>query len=350
MNYNIIIEKLLLDYYGKYFEKEFYQEWNALQEWEKRRSKKFLVKKKIYIHFFRLLEFFLTKRLTKTMWPPIFIIGTPRMGTTLIYHTFTYALNLSYICNLAGYFYISPGIITKILSQRKKIIPSNSFKNFYGSTKGWNSPCQARNFWRRWFTGEQCYFPPGNLLINQQKILQRTIALIERSMQMPFINKAQGNSVRIQAICEVFPNALFIKVNRDYLLTAQSILKGRRFWATDYPDWFSVKPKEINQLLKLKNIKEQVCEQIYYLEKSMEQEISKIGIKRVFNLDYETFCKSPEQIISDFCFFYRQHTNNKISKRNALPINFKMSDKITLSNEESMELFQYISDIKFLKK
>ncbi len=90
-----------------------------------------------------------------------------------------------------------------------------------------------------------------------------------------------------------------------------------------------------------------MCKQIYYLEKNMQQEVSKVGIKRVFNLDYETFCRSPERVISDFCSFYKQHTNNEILRRNVLPNSFKASDKITLSNEETMELLQHIKNLGF---
>ncbi|MHA1757223.1 MAG: sulfotransferase [Promethearchaeota archaeon] len=200
-------------------------------------------------------------------WPPIFILGTPRSGSTLLYKILVYGLSLSFFCNLVEKFYLCPGIVSLILTKLTKVNPPYNFLSYYGNTSGWNGPNQGRMIRNRLlkFTGE--YNKPKEISRNQLIEIRGTIGIIEKAFNMPFISKYQLLCLYIFQLIEAFPNAIFIKVRRNPLQTAQSILNARRELFGDYAAWFSVKPREYEKIENIDPIR-QVCEQVYYIEKN----------------------------------------------------------------------------------
>jgi len=276
------------------------------------------------------------KKLNKGLSPnyaPIFIIGPPRSGTTLIYQTFARALSLSYICNLSAQFFQCPGLATQVISYITKIVPPAVFKSYYGETTGWSSQNQGREIWCRWFPGDQSYVGRGILSSDQIRDLRGTVALIEKAFQMPFINKAQGHCVRMLPITEAFPNAVFIRVRRDFLRTAQSIYFGRKEYFGNAEHWISVRPMRFNDLKNL-NAFEQVCKQVLFIEEDINDSINKISDIRLFEIFYNEFCNNPAKVLREFIKFYFKITGIKLKRRATIPTFFTPSNKIKISYVE----------------
>ncbi len=279
------------------------------------------------------LEESIIRKGSRPRWSPIIIIGPPRSGTTLVYQVFTRGLSLSYFCNLAADFHLSPGIVTVVLSHFTKIAPSAEFISNYGDTIGWNAPSQGRGIWSRWFPHDQSYVRAGQLSPIQLVETQGTVALVERAFGMPFINKSQGHCVRMLPLAEAFPNILFVKVHRNRLQTAQSILYGQKEVFGNSTDWFSVRPKNYNNIRHHDPIK-RVCEQIYCLEEDMNSDIGEVGNDRVFEVNYEGFCCNPKKTLKAFVEFYRTRTGIHLHKRAEVPSFFSPSNKMKVSKKE----------------
>ena len=122
----------------------------------------------------------------KNSWPPIFIIGLPRSGSTLLYQVLTSGLSLSYFCNLANDFYLSPVMVTKLLSRFGVIVPPRKYESWYGDTDGWNAPSSGRAIWKRWFPSDQSYVGMNELPPISLRSMRSTIGMIETSIQYAF--------------------------------------------------------------------------------------------------------------------------------------------------------------------
>ena len=122
----------------------------------------------------------------------------------------------------------------------------------------------------------------------------------------PFINKNVKNSVRIQSLAEMLSTGLFIQVKRDRLDMASSILKGRKDINGNVEDWWSVMPKEID-LLKRKNYLEQICGQIYYVERNIEEDVTLIGKERLHTVQYDDLCDYPKRELDKISSFVNMY-------------------------------------------
>jgi len=220
------------------------------------------------------------RRALAPRWAPIFIIGPPRSGTTLVYQVLLRRFLLSYFCNLVANFPLSPGIVTKILARITGIDPPPLFVSQYGDTSGWNAPSQGHAIWARWFGKVQGYYGGGVLSASALKQLRGTVAMVEAAFRAPFINKSIGHSVRLQPLAEAFPNSLFVRVHRNPLQIAQSILRGRRDYFGDQDHWFSVRPKQYDDIKEHEAIN-QVCEQIYYTNENIESDVQVLPTRRL---------------------------------------------------------------------
>ena len=228
-------------------------------------------------------------------YPPIFIIGPPRSGTTLLYQLMVHFFHLSYISTIPNFFYTFPVLTSKITKLILKPYQSD-FKSYYGWTVGLNSP-QKGKIWKRWFPistdrkrGQ--YVDSGYLTSRQKREIKKTVAGMEKVYKEPFINKNLGHSMRISALVDIFPNALFLQIKRDPTQVALSILKSRKRNLNDISQWWSVIPREINQL-KNKGYLEQIAGQVYYVEKNIDEQARTVGMDKFYTVTYKGLCEDP---------------------------------------------------------
>src|SRR5688572_20935868 len=82
---------------------------------------------------------------------PVFIVGPPRSGSTLLYDALAESMQFSYFSNLTAEFYAVPVIgayLSRALPDRRQ---SRSHEISYGHVPGLKSPSECGKFWYRWF-------------------------------------------------------------------------------------------------------------------------------------------------------------------------------------------------------
>lgn len=243
---------------------------------------------------------------------PIFVLGSPRSGTTLVFQQLITHSKLIYISNLMALF---PNQMIKILTLTKKFLINfdKSQENHYGYIPGINSPNEAGAILRLWFEKSPS--------IKKKKSIINTVKAMTTISGRPLIIKNLNNAERLDNIIKVFPKARFIYVKRDPLMAAQSILIARKNLSKEN-EWFGIKPKDYDKI-KEKSIHYQAVWQVLKVNKIIENFMGKNKDKFIF-IDYESFCDQTinnlNQIITGFGLERKEKTYDSLKNRNVVSV------------------------------
>jgi hypothetical protein len=137
---------------------------------------------------------------------------------------------------------------------------------------------------------------------------------------------------KIDVLKEIFPDIKFLVIKRDPTYIAQSLIIIRRQVFGNIDEWWSLKPREIDEL-KMLDPYEQVVAQVYYTFKELETK-SKMYKEDFLYLKYEDIIKSPEVEL------------NKIAKKFSL--DFRKDYKLP-EEKLSISKSQIVDDAEFKK-
>lgn len=165
--------------------------------------------------------------------PPIFIIGAPRSGTTMLYQVLLQTFRSAYISNLMA---LLPSLMVKMtrISKRVACQYRGSHNSSFGYIPGLLSPNEAGSIMQFWF--EDARSP------HERDYVARTVRAISAATDAPLVLKNVNNTLRIAAIRSVLPDSRFIFIKRDPRFTAQSILLARRKFGIQAGCWSATPP------------------------------------------------------------------------------------------------------------
>lgn len=239
--------------------------------------------------------------------PAVFIIGAPRTGTTLLYQLLASTFRLAYFTNFSAVLYAAPVLAMLLL----RLVPSSRsaperYMSSYGQTSGLLGPNEAARFWYRWFpAGKHVYVGPGQTPRSKLGEIRREIAGMAQINASPVLFKNTFNSMRVAPLLEAVPEASFLVCRRDALDTAQSILNGRIRATGRKECWWSLPPKEIDEI-EQNPYWEQVVEQVYYTYLQIGQDRERFGHESFFDVSYKTLCESPRDVVEQISRFLRR--------------------------------------------
>ena len=290
------------------------------------------------------LERFISRRVGElgiNKYPPIFIIGAPRSGTTLLYKVLIEKLNFGYMSNFNAQFYSIPIVSTWLFKKLINIPDKKGYEFEYGFIPGLTSPSEFGEFWYQWLPkGKNIYVAPLQTHIKDLKEIRVTIGGISYINKSSVIFKNVYNSMRIAPICEAMPNSCFIVCKRDYKETAFSILNARKKITPDYRNWWSLPPKEIDSLFQL-DYAEQIAGQIYYTYHQIDTDKLRYGNDKFLEIKYEEFCRDVPAAIEIIRYFLEKN-GTTIEYKGDVPKTFEVRKTKDLSNKERKKIFSAI--------
>lgn len=247
-------------------------------------------------------------------YPPVFIIGAPRTGSTIFYQTITNCWDVGYITNLECR--LCRSIIVASIFSRKMFRNKahDNYESYHGSTKGLNSPSECGQFWYRWFPTDRHFVDKDELNSSQQKEMRAVVGALITVKNRPLFFKNMNCGQRLAALSQIFPEAIFLNCVRDPLYVAQSLLETRKRVYGNYDTWWSIMPKNFSQLQSL-HATEQVVAQIYNIETQINKDLKQYFPGRYIRVQYEDFCNNPERQIQDIMSFLESH-GMTVSKKN----------------------------------
>ncbi len=246
-------------------------------------------------------------KINNNKWPYIFIIGSPRSGTTLILQWLASLSCFSYPTNILTRFAYAPYLgaqIQKMLFDKEydfngdftDIQSEFNFISDLGKSKGALATNEFQHFFRNYMPN----FDPEFLNEEQLKKvdfegINRGLSSIEYAFNKPFVTKLMMLQFNLSEVYQNIPKSFFIFVKRNSLFNMQSIFLARKKYYGSEKIWWSVKPKEYKRLKKL-DVYHQIAGQVYNTNKSISDELNSFPEKSKLIINYEEFCANPEKI------------------------------------------------------
>ncbi|MBO6536442.1 MAG: sulfotransferase [Balneolaceae bacterium] len=272
---------------------------------------------------------------------PVFIIGAPRSGSTLIYQAVVAEFGFSYLSNRHCTWFGAPWLIEQYTDALSNYRNSLSFDSKFGGTKGWYSPSECGNYWYRFFQKHPQFVSKKSFSEKAAKALQQSVSVLSKSANKPILFKNLMNVLRLEPLLDVFPNALFIVIERSPIDIAHSILEARFKLYQDYNEWFSVEVPNI-QALKNEPPEVQVVEQIRSIYQLIQRQAS-THPSQFMTLNYEQFCATPNKVIEKLQEFFEKHDLNT-DQISLLPDSFSLRREVRIEKSLYQSLQNYLAE------
>jgi LPS sulfotransferase NodH len=235
--------------------------------------------------------------------PVVFIAGSPRSGSTLLYQYLAKSGFFAFPSNTISRFYYAPYIgarVQQLLFEadfNEEILPRefhdrSGYSSDLGKTQGPLAPHEFWYFWRRFFRfGEIQKLDRNDLEERELDRFRAELAALEHALDGPLLMKAMILNWDLDLLAELFPEAIFLHVERDTLSNARSLLKARERFFGEREKWYSFKPPEYHRLAELPP-EAQVVGQVEATNRAVRT-FGKEYEGNYLHIPYEEFCQAP---------------------------------------------------------
>ncbi len=272
--------------------------------------------------------------------PPTFIVGPARSGTTVTRQVVSWGLTTCHFTNLMGESFRLLGRPLPYTTARMVHLFCGSpptddhyeaapFQSRFGQIRGKSAPAEGEQIWGHYFGTKYDAVAAKTLTPTQIEKMYRAVADTERVFRLPFVNKTCSLNLRIEALVRIFPRAIFILVSRDLADTAQSIFRARQ---TDYPDWFGGRPPECDEISG-EALSHQVCKQVFYVREHLERQRRAVGNDRFLEVRYRDVCERPRSELARIATFMNEH-GAPVEPFREIPESFPFSHGQKLADED----------------
>lgn len=230
-------------------------------------------------------------------WDPLFILGAPRSGSTLLFQVLAHSLRVTYLPRLANYGYGASHLMLRLFARSlRRHRPL--FVSRFGATPGLLSPTESFAFWRRWFWKghDGDHYHPAPLPPAEAADMRDAVRAIEAHRDAPLLVKCPYLALSVPALADAFPNARFIYIAREPLDVAVSIARGRKNSGRD--EWWSVRPPNYHAHASDAE-PEQIMWQIAETTSVLRADLEALAPERWRMVRYEDLCARPREILDE---------------------------------------------------
>jgi len=275
--------------------------------------------------------------------PLVFILGSPRTGSTLTYQILINSFGFYYFSNLVNDKFAEFPIVGVALSLHLNRHTTVSYKSEYGKTQGDHGPSEGSFIFRNWFGGEQPSETRScNVLSSKKNHLILTMKSIHKLTGRAILAKNAWNCFRIGALTESFPNIHFIWIRRDIGESAFSDLKARYVKGGSPTAWNSATTANYEEIQK-RPYWEQVVEQQYEYNKSIAHDLNRFCPERYLELWYEDLCQDSEVQLERVMAFFDCRSLPIRRREISMPL-LKASRATRTSDSDYRKIVNYIVD------
>jgi hypothetical protein len=289
-----------------------------------------------------------SQKFDRPQWPPLFLVGSPRSGTTFIYQLLNATGQFAVPTNLLSRFYYAPYLgakIQQLLTDKTYDYGDEMgdygghepFKSNLGKTLGPLAPSEFTHFWRRFIPNyDPQYLSPSEESLIDGAGLCSGLAAIESVMQRPLALKAFIIQYNLPKLHEILEGGIFLRLHRDVTYIMQSLYEARLAFYKTLDIWWSVKPREYSEL-KLMDPYRQIAGQVFFTEQALERGMAKIPPEIQLSVQYEEVCQDPMGFYRQVKEKYR-NAGLELPSEVVLPTAFSPANKNRIPDAELQKL------------
>jgi LPS sulfotransferase NodH len=232
--------------------------------------------------------------------PFVFVFGVPRSGTTLLSQLLAHCLDLGYVDNLAARFWLAPVCGVRLSRAVLDRDAYTGFRSDYGSTSDIRDIHEFGYFWMHWLQKDS-FEDIRDAKELEEEIdwsgLRRVLANVQEEFSRGIVAKNIYGSYHMARLSRSLGDVLWVRIRRDELDSAVSILEARRKYYDDASAWWSYVPPEYEKVIDAEP-RRQIAGQIHYLRKFWDEETDHPEVRdRVLEVEYEAVCRNPRGIL-----------------------------------------------------
>jgi len=273
-------------------------------------------------------------------YPPTFIIGAPRSGSTLLYQTLVNTQFFIYINNFTHIFASCLFTGFELYHSFHKKEKEVNYTSNYGDTQktGWQGPSECARFWYYYFPKSSSEPLVENILSEKgEAFYVDYINGLSNKYGKPFLFKNLSVGSRIPVIENLFQNARYVVIERDWYYNAQSIYLARKKKGISANEWWSLKPRGFEQLLGESQEKIAV-RQVKDTRSQVEADLKRVSSERKIKVSYESLVKAPRETLG----LIKEKFDLGNHSLEMLPQEFPNGNKVKVSLRTEQRLIQEI--------
>lgn len=272
----------------------------------------------------------------------VFLLALPRSGSTLTYQLMAHAFESHYLSNLANLFYGIPWVGAKLSSALCKRYTSD-FKSQYGFVEGVCGPAEGLKFWSYWTSSgldEVVFEPTEHKVLNERLQYFKRVFSDFTSSHRPMLAGYLGHALVSKQLRSWFPDAIFVRLHRDPLSNALSILRSR---LESGANWFSVRPAECRVAASGNyDIYYEVASQVYWLNRRLDWLLED---EKTVHISYEGLATDPKRTLEIIVEHAHRHCLSLTLRKN-LPRSFDFNIVSPDLNIHAYKLFNSLARIQ----
>ena len=228
---------------------------------------------------------------------PIFILGSPRTGSTFFYQSLVAGFDLPYIANLTNDRFAQTPIVGLSIQAALPGLERISATSTYGKVAGALQPSEGSAVMRRWFGGgHPSELVSAEVIAGEERHMVDTFAAAHVLSPRPLVIKNAWNCFRIAALSAALVNSCFIWIRRDLVDSAVSDLAARYATKGTPDEWNSATPRNI-EALRRRPYWEQVVENQFEFARAIEEAFAVLPAERRATVWYEELVKDPRLVL-----------------------------------------------------
>lgn len=216
---------------------------------------------------------------------PLFIVGAPRSGSTLLYQLMVARFDVTYLANRHCSFFGAPSWVERLGGRGAS--PPEDYSSRHGLTAGPWGPAECGPFWYRFFRKSPQFVPLSESEPGDLQRLRAAFRALGDAGRRPLVFKNLLCALRLEPIAAALPEGRFVVIRRALDEHARSILVARERANAEVRSWWSAEPPGWERLAQLEPV-EQALGQIDAIHATIDESRDRVGPGRFLDVSYDT--------------------------------------------------------------